>query len=60
MVHKTRRDRKWNDKIREILNVEKLTDTEKNRLKWFGHLKRMEKGRLPQRVLNIKESVLGK
>ena len=37
----------YNDKIRETLNVDKLTtDIEKNRLKWFGHLKRMEKGRL--------------
>ena len=34
------------------LNVEKLaSDTEKNRLKWFGHLKRMEKGRQPQKII---------
>ena len=36
------------------LNVEKLTGIEKNKLKWCRHLKRMEKGRLPQRILNLK------
>ena len=55
IVHEKRRDRKQNYKIRKTLNVEKLTtDIEKNRLKWFGHLKRIEKGRLPQRMLNLK------
>ena len=44
----------YKDKIKEALNVEKLTDIEKCRLKWFGHVKRMEKGRLTQRMLNLK------
>ena len=39
IIQKTRRDRICNYKIRETLNVEKLTtDIEKNGLKWFGHI----------------------
>ena len=52
MVHKTRRDR-IHDKIRETLKVEKIKNIEKNRLKWFGHLKRMMKRRLPERMLKL-------
>ena len=54
MVYNRRRNKICNDKMRETLNVEKLTDMEKNILKWFGHLKRMVKGRLPQRMLHLK------
>ena len=46
MVHKTRIDRIHNDKIRETLNVEKLTtDIEKNRLKWFWTSEKNGKGK---------------
>ena len=49
MLHKTRRIH--NDENKETLSVGKLTtDMEKSRLKWFGHLKRMVRGKLPQRM----------
>ena len=38
------------EKIMGDIKFRKLArDIEKNRLKWFGHLTRMEKGKLPQK-----------
>lgn len=46
---KTRRDKIRNEEIRENIVDESLRQrVEKSRLKWYGHVKRMEEGRLPK------------
>ena len=40
------------------LESKKLTKDRKNWLKCFRHLKRMENGRLPQRILNFRKTTL--
>ena len=52
---KTRRDLERNIKIREDLNVKPITtDLEVKQLKWYGHMKRMGKERLPRRICVVK------
>ena len=52
MVQKTRRDRVRNEDIRKELGVQKLNDKlEQNRLRWFGHVKRMNEVRLPRQAM---------
>lgn len=47
----TRRDRMRNEKIREIVKEEPLQGKiETSRLRWYGHLKRMEEKRIPKRI----------
>lgn len=47
----TRRDRIKNEKIREELGVEPILQSiERQKLKWFGHMTRMEEERLAKRV----------
>jgi late competence protein required for DNA uptake (superfamily II DNA/RNA helicase) len=48
-VGKTRRDRIWNMYIWKELN-----QTERSRLKWFGHVKKKEH-RVSKRLLEIKK-----
>jgi hypothetical protein len=37
----TRRDRVWNDDIRERLGVAPVEELVQHRLRWFGHIQRM-------------------
>ena len=50
----TRRDRKRNDTIRNMLQQEEslVQKIRKRRLTWFGHVTRMERERLPLRALH--------
>ena len=55
MIGKTRRDRVRNEDVRKEIGVDKMNDRiERNRLRWFGHVKRMEEGRLPKRMMEMK------
>ena len=48
-------DRMRNTKVREDLQVELLLDSiERSKLRWFGHVPRMEESRLPKRYLKWK------
>ncbi|KAI5725714.1 hypothetical protein M8J77_019224 [Diaphorina citri] len=50
ILGKTRRDRIRNDEIRRTIGVEKLQERiEHQRLRSFGHMKRMENNRLPKK-----------
>ena len=47
----TKMDRLRNEKVRELVKEEALQDKiEKARLKWYGHVKRMEGKRIPRRI----------
>jgi hypothetical protein len=49
---KIKRERIRNAHIREELRMEdKQNQIEGNKLRWFGHVKRMDKHRLPNRLL---------
>ena len=56
MVGRTRRDRIRNEEIRKtIQNIESLTDKiTQRRLRWYGHVKRMDKERLPRKMHEMK------
>ena len=52
MLGKTRMDKVRNENVRNEIGVEKHNDRmEKNKLRWFGHVKRMEEGRIPKRTM---------
>lgn len=54
-IQKTRRDKIRNEEIRDKLNMEKLQDTiDNSRIKWMGHIMRMEEERLPKQALKLK------
>ena len=49
----TRRDRIRNVNIRRMLGIQPLLeDIERSRLRWYGHVKRMDEGRLPRKYLD--------
>ena len=51
VAKKTRRDHERNSKIREELGVRQITtELEEKQLKWYGHMKRMGKERLPKKI----------
>jgi hypothetical protein len=51
-VGKTRRDRIRNTYIRGQLKMEQIQNQiEESRLRWFGHVKRMDEHRIPKRLL---------
>ena len=51
ITNKTRKDRERNTNIREQLNIKPITQIIENKqLKWYGHIKRMEKQRIPRKV----------
>jgi hypothetical protein len=52
-ARKSRKEKVRNVTIREVMEVRKniLEVTEENRLRWFGHVKRMPGNRLPLKVL---------
>lgn len=51
VANKTKRDHERNSKIREELDLKPLTsELETRQLKWYGHVKRMDKKRLPRKV----------
>uniref|UniRef100_A0A8D8R0B7 Endonuclease-reverse transcriptase n=1 Tax=Cacopsylla melanoneura TaxID=428564 RepID=A0A8D8R0B7_9HEMI len=53
IVGKTRRDRIRNEEIRRSVDVEKLQDKiERSRLKWYGHMQRMNEERIPKNIFN--------
>jgi hypothetical protein len=55
VMGKTKRDRIRNAHIREELRMEDIWDQIKgNRLRWFGHVKRMDEHRIPNRLLEMK------
>ena len=51
---KTRLDRVRNEDIRREMEVEGdiLDEVQRKQLVWFGHINRMEEGRLPRQVMN--------
>lgn len=51
-----RRDRMRNDRIREELgvNTSLLEEVERSKLRWYGHVKRMEQDRKPRKYLEWK------
>ena len=53
--NKTKRDLIRNTKIRDDLKVKPiLNEIESKQLKWYGHVKRMEKGRIPKKILETR------
>ena len=49
----TRLDRLRNTRVREDLQVEPLLDSvEKGKLRWYGHVMRMEEQRIPKGILS--------
>jgi hypothetical protein len=49
---KSRRERIRNERIREMkVNTTIVEDIRTNQLRWYGHVVRMEKERLPKQVL---------
>ncbi|KAI5754231.1 hypothetical protein M8J77_006965 [Diaphorina citri] len=52
---KTRRDRIRNDDIRRMLQMESLEERmRKGRLRWYGHMKRMNCERLPKKMYEMR------
>ena len=50
----TRRERERNDDIRRELGVEKITSRIRTaRLRWYGHVKRMEDGNEVRRTMEV-------
>ena len=50
-IEVTKMDRLRHEKVRELVKEEALQDKiEKARLKWYGHVKRMEGKRTPRRI----------
>ena len=47
----SRKDKIWNTIIKQKMNVTRslLDDIKTQQLKWYGHVQRMEEGRLPKR-----------
>lgn len=55
MIGKTRKDRMRNEDVRNEVGIGKLTERiEKSKLRWFGHVKRMEENRIPRQMLEAK------
>ena len=56
VAKKTRRDHERSSKIREELGVRQITiELEDKQLKWYGHMKRMGKEKLPRKIWEAKE-----
>ena len=54
-ANKTRRDLERNTKIREELKVKPIIESiETKQLKWYGHVKRMGKERIPRKCLEVR------
>ena len=56
MLGKTRRAMIWNTKIREILKLDRIQDKiEDSKIRWYGHVKRMNAGRMPRQAPEYRE-----
>lgn len=54
MIGKTRRDRVRNVDVRKRIDVERLQErAERTRLKWYGHVRRMDENRLPKKYFQM-------
>ncbi|KAI5752846.1 hypothetical protein M8J77_021025 [Diaphorina citri] len=54
MLGKTRRDRIRNEVCRNLAGVEKVQERiERTRLKWYGHMQRMENVSIPKQMFNL-------
>jgi hypothetical protein len=57
IVGKTKRDRIRNTYIRGELNMEEIQNQiKRSRMRWFGHVKRMDEYRIPKISLEVKMS----
>jgi hypothetical protein len=57
IVGKTKRDRIRNSYIRGELKMEEIQNQiRESRMRWFGHVKRMDEHRIPKRLLEMKAS----
>jgi hypothetical protein len=55
IIGKSKRDRIRTAHIREQLRMEDIQNQiEGNRLRWFGHAKRIDEHRIPKRLLEMK------
>ena len=53
--NKTKRDLVRNTKIREDLKVKPIMEQlEASQLKWYGHTKRMDKNRIPRKIMETR------
>jgi hypothetical protein len=57
IMGKTRRERIRNTYIRGELKMDEIQNQiKRSRLRWFGHVKRMDEHRIPKRLLEMKIS----
>jgi hypothetical protein len=54
ILGKTRRNKIRNNDIRERLKVDIKHDTERNRLKWYGHIMSIADERIQKKMLEMK------
>ena len=58
MFGKTMRERIRNTKVRDILKLGRIKDEMKDRIRWYGHVKRMSTGRISEEA--VKYTLEGK
>ena len=54
-IGKTKRDKIRNTRIREQVKTESIeSKVDKNKLRWFGHINRMDNNKIPKQILECK------